>query len=243
MTFCDNLKKARQRIGLTQQQIANALGVTKSTYCGYETGKRQPDIPKLRRLSLLLCASVDEMLGLSGGETEYAVSPSEFEQIKLYRSLDAYGQRLVRTILDEESARVRAALRETAFAAPSEETLLLHVARQSVTCESGAYIGPDGFDVVPVRREAVAPNTAFALRVHGSSMEPRFCHQDLLLVSTEKPCLGDIGVYIQNGNGYVRQTGFSELFCVNPAYPPVKPDESMRPCGTVIGVLDAEALV
>ena len=55
MGFSENLKRARLRVGLTQQQIADTLGITKSTYCGYETGKRQPDIAKLRRLVLLLC--------------------------------------------------------------------------------------------------------------------------------------------------------------------------------------------
>ena len=35
MGFCENLKRARQCIGLTQQQIADSLGITKSTYCGY----------------------------------------------------------------------------------------------------------------------------------------------------------------------------------------------------------------
>lgn len=243
MDFCDNLKKARQRVGLTQQQIANALGITKSTYCGYETGKRQPDIPKLRRLSLLLCTSVDEMLGLSGGESDYTVSPSEFEHIKRFRSLDAYGQRLVRMLLDEENARVRASLRETAFTSGEKNPFLLHIARESVTCEKGAYIGPDGFDVIPICADGLPPETAFALRVQGSSMEPRFAHHDILLISTKKPELGEIGVYMHNGAGIVRQAGFSELFYLNPALPPIVPDESIRAIGTVIGVLDADALI
>ena len=63
-SFSDRLKTARLRSGLTQLQIARALGVTASTYCGYETGKRQPDVQKLRRLAILLHASGDELLGL-----------------------------------------------------------------------------------------------------------------------------------------------------------------------------------
>lgn len=37
MSFADNLRKARESRGLTQQQVAELLGINKSTYCGYET--------------------------------------------------------------------------------------------------------------------------------------------------------------------------------------------------------------
>lgn len=41
-------------MGYTQQQVADALGLTASTYCGYETGKRQPDVAKLKQLAWVL---------------------------------------------------------------------------------------------------------------------------------------------------------------------------------------------
>jgi len=39
MSFQEQLKKARINRGYTQQQIADLMGITNSTYCGYETGK------------------------------------------------------------------------------------------------------------------------------------------------------------------------------------------------------------
>lgn len=36
----DKLRQARKNAGFTQLQVAKAIGVTESTYCGYETGKR-----------------------------------------------------------------------------------------------------------------------------------------------------------------------------------------------------------
>ena len=240
LSFCDHLKRARQRVGLTQQQIANALGITKSTYCGYETGKRQPDLAKLRRLSLLLCTSVDELLGLIGGEGDYVVSPSEFELTKLYRSLDAHGQRMVRVILEEESTRVRSVLREDTLTASPEETAFLRIAAQAVTCEPEAYLGPDGFTALPVRREALPPGVSFALTVRGSSLMPRFADRDVLLVSENKPQPGETGVFVQGGMGFIRILGYRELLSINPAYLPIPLDESIRACGTVIGVLSRE---
>lgn len=64
MAFPEQLRKARQALSLTQQQVADKIGITKSTYCGYETGKRQPDIAKIRLLTNVLRISADELLEL-----------------------------------------------------------------------------------------------------------------------------------------------------------------------------------
>ena len=62
MGFQEQLKKARLKLGYTQQQVADQLGVTKSTYCGYETGKRQPDVQKIKILAQILHTSGDILL-------------------------------------------------------------------------------------------------------------------------------------------------------------------------------------
>ena len=62
MSFGDMLRAAREHKGLTQQQVADQMGLDKSTYCGYETGKRSPDVPKIKQLSQILEASADKLL-------------------------------------------------------------------------------------------------------------------------------------------------------------------------------------
>ena len=243
LSFCENLKTSRQRIGLTQQQIANALGITKSTYCGYETGKRQPDIPKLRRLSLLLCTSVDELLGLSGSDSDYVVTPTEYEQVMRFRTLDSYGQRMVSLVLAEESARMHKQMRENILSAAHDGAAPLLLATSPITCEWSAYLGPDGFRIVQANRDIIPASTAFALSVCGSSLMPRFHDQDILLVSSEKPQIGEIGVFIKDGRALVRLLGYSELLSINPAYLPIPLDETIRPCGTIVGVLSPADLL
>lgn len=44
MAFHDRLKQARERAEMTQAQAANLLGIAKSTYSGYETGKSEPSM-------------------------------------------------------------------------------------------------------------------------------------------------------------------------------------------------------
>lgn len=62
MGFPEQLKKARLNMDYTQQQVADLMGITKSTYCGYETGKRQPDVAKIKQLACILNTSGDVLL-------------------------------------------------------------------------------------------------------------------------------------------------------------------------------------
>lgn len=65
MEFHEELKAARIKTGLTQQQIADKLGITKSTYCGYETAKRSPDLQRIKQLAKVLHVSADALLDIS----------------------------------------------------------------------------------------------------------------------------------------------------------------------------------
>lgn len=87
MGFIEQLKKARLDLGLTQQQVANMMGITKSTYCGYETGKRQPDVAKIKLLANILNTSGDVLL-----ETgfEHKDTQTEVDYVKLDEVLEIY---------------------------------------------------------------------------------------------------------------------------------------------------------
>jgi len=62
-TFGENIRLARERAGLTQQQVADRLGITNSTYCGYEIGRRNPNPEKLKELARILNTPSDVILG------------------------------------------------------------------------------------------------------------------------------------------------------------------------------------
>ena len=78
MEFHEELKAARIKTGLTQQQIADKLGITKSTYCGYETAKRSPDPQRIKQLAKVLHVSADALLDISI-EKETSPTPAAAE--------------------------------------------------------------------------------------------------------------------------------------------------------------------
>lgn len=58
-----NLKTARKRKGLTQQQVADFIGISQNNYSYWENGKVKIDNISLQRLSELFGVSVDYLLG------------------------------------------------------------------------------------------------------------------------------------------------------------------------------------
>lgn len=86
-SFPARLKAARIAMGYTQQQVADLLGITNSTYCGYETGKRQPDVEKIKQLASALNISGDGLLEAGLSNTDEADSP---KSAKLNKALEIF---------------------------------------------------------------------------------------------------------------------------------------------------------
>ena len=52
--FGDHLRDLRKAIGYTQQDMADMLNISRSTYTYYETGKSQPSFQNLKKLCEIL---------------------------------------------------------------------------------------------------------------------------------------------------------------------------------------------
>ncbi len=63
--FAERVKLVRTNKGLTQEDIANALKIGRSTFCQYEKGTRKPDLPTIIKISEYLGISADYLLGIS----------------------------------------------------------------------------------------------------------------------------------------------------------------------------------
>lgn len=62
---------AREKVGFTQREVAEKLGVDQSAVSLWETGKTAPRVSVLVKLAGLYCCTVDELLSADQtGETE-----------------------------------------------------------------------------------------------------------------------------------------------------------------------------
>ena len=75
MTFAEKLILARKRLGLSQEALAEALGVSRQAVSKWETGEALPETGKLPALAKLLGVSIDELLSEEPAEAQTQRTP------------------------------------------------------------------------------------------------------------------------------------------------------------------------
>ncbi len=84
--LAENIKAARHRAGLTQQELADRIGVSRSKLTGWETHRYQPDVNNFMRLCQALGVSPES---LSGMELEHELADLARPVVELARKLAA----------------------------------------------------------------------------------------------------------------------------------------------------------
>lgn len=59
MAVSDRLKTAREKKGLTQRQVARAIGVSQPAYCNFESGYKVPSLVIAKSISNVLGVTID----------------------------------------------------------------------------------------------------------------------------------------------------------------------------------------
>lgn len=77
MTIGDRIRDARKSAGLTQAQLAKKSGVAAISIHQYETGKRQPQLEQLIRISSALNVDMLDISELEGYMSEYRFTLKE----------------------------------------------------------------------------------------------------------------------------------------------------------------------
>ena len=114
----DRIKQLRKQKGLTQKEMAEAVGVGVSTVAMWESGKRTPSFKLLNDLSDLFDKSIDYILGISDDDRSPKLNDAQVEQLgtweiqselidilRQYLQLDEYGKMNVRSLLNRELVR------------------------------------------------------------------------------------------------------------------------------------------
>ena len=220
MSFPEQLKAARIASGFTQAEMASELGVDKTTYCGYETGRRQPDINRLRQLISILDVPAHELLGTKGAG---AVTPEELGQLRKYRLLDVHGRDLVDTVLQKEYERMARPLEQ---GRQNENSRIAYINCYDLAVSAGTgepWVDTAYKNRLEIPGELVPERAHFCVRVNGDSMEPAYRDGDIVFVERVEGSVneGEIGIFFLNGDGYIKRLGRRELISLNPKYEPI----------------------
>lgn len=112
----ENIKKLRERYGLTQQELADIAGVTNKAVSAWETGQKEPRMGPVERIAKRFGLKKSNIIDDGGMDIvdEFQktpiFTPDEFsasakELIRKFEVLDDKGQHTVNTVLNIEYER------------------------------------------------------------------------------------------------------------------------------------------
>lgn len=82
-SFSERLRFLRQKKGVVQRQVANALGIAISSYSLYESGQREPNLEMLEKIAKYFNVSASYLMGW---EEQKTINEVLAENIKKYRN-------------------------------------------------------------------------------------------------------------------------------------------------------------
>lgn len=107
-TISDRIKEYRLKKGMTQQELAEALGESSGRVIyHWEKGSGRPDCEKIAKLCDLLDVSADELIGCK--VMHHRPTATEWSMIQKYRALDEHGKEVVDYLIEIEHKRIAVA--------------------------------------------------------------------------------------------------------------------------------------
>ena len=154
-----------------------------------------------------------------------------------YRTLDEYGKKAVDSVLEIEYERC------TAVENYDEPTIItfnrFNINKASAGCGYDLS-NSDDWQEIKVIDTPEARKADFAVEVDGHSMEPTINDGDIVYVVVDADVPeGEIGLFRQNGEGFIKEKGKDRLISHNPDYPDIYPEDGEIDCvGRVIGIAE-----
>lgn len=124
----------------------------------------------------------------------------------------------------------------------AESTIVIPFYETPVSAGTGSWLGDDILaEWLTVPRNDMTTSADFALKISGDSMQPKFSNGETVLVKqTSSVFEGEIGVFVLNGESYIKKLEKKELVSLNPAYKPIPLHgfDDVRCVGKVLGTLN-----
>lgn len=236
MTLEEELKTLIVEKYKSIRQFANEVNMPATTIQSMlNSGIENAGVKKVMRICDVLGIDTDALA--DGYIEEKKINPVditvfEYDYIKKYRKLDAVDKQAVDGLLNTLSSR-----REIKEFIVLEPSLMVPYYGHVASAGTGQYI----FDDIPpemIEIENTMENMQanFAIGVNGNSMEPTYKDGDTLLVKKQpKIKIGEIGIFMVNGEAYVKELGNGVLISHNKDYEDISIDETTICIGYVLG--------
>ena len=229
--FGEKIKEARLAQHLNQEELAERIGSKYRSVSTWENGTAKPDYPTLIRLCEVLKTSPNHLLGFDLSVD--TPSLAEWAILHKYRDIDEIGKDAVSAVLDAEYRRV---------VKPKKARLLkVDFYNYPASAGTGNFLETERPDEILVKECSEAEDADYVIPISGDSMEPTYHDGDKVFVEKcDSVEIGEVGIFIVNGEAYIKELGNKCLISHNEAYKPIKlgSSDSIYCCGRVLGVVE-----
>lgn len=244
MNISQNLSHIIKEKKITQKALSKQLGVPTSTINNWI--KLNRSIPSEFIIPICEFLDITPYLLLTGENvsSKSVLDPDEQELLDIYNSLSPKSQGRLR-----ERAEVLAELEAPVVKEPEpeQETIFIEYSTLKVSDGTGEPLIDDTYhDFLKVKRSDLTEEANFAVQISGNSMLPRFKDKEWVLVRSQPDVeIGEIGIFIIDGNGYIKERAADRLVSINPEYDDIyfKENQDIKCKGLVIGTLESDDFV
>ena len=244
MNISQNLSHIIKEKKITQKALSKQLGVPTSTINNWI--KLNRSIPSEFIIPICEFLDITPYLLLTGENvsSKSVLGPDEQELLDIYNSLSPKSQGQVK-----ERAIVLLELETPVTKEPEseQETIFIEYSTLKVSAGTGEPLIDDTYhDFLKVKRNDLTEEANFAVQISGNSMLPRFKDKEWVLVRSQTDVeIGEIGIFIIDGNGYIKERAADRLVSINPEYDDIffKENQDIKCKGLVIGTLESDDFV
>lgn len=231
--FNDFINKRRKELNLSVDDLVKKSGIPKSTLSKITAGiSTNPTLSTVEALCKALNCSLNDAVGY---ENE-SFSSQERILVQKYRGLDYFGKKAIDELLVTEYSRCTSSPYEEE---PSQPMIRMRCSTYKVSAGRGFQLGSgDDWEEIEIPDTPEAQKADFAIEIKGDSMEPVYFDGDIILVKDQGDVdEGEIGVFVLNGDGYIKKKGKRCLISLNDKYDDIQVDEydDFHCAGKVIG--------
>ena len=232
-----------------QRELTTYLGLKSVAFSEWKSGKSKSYKKYLIEIADFFNVSLDYLVyGKEKSSPTVDLTADEQELFKIYKGLSIENKARVR-----ERAEVLAELEAPAVNEPDPEedkeieTIFIEYSTLRVSAGTGEPLIDDTYpEFIEVKRSELTEEANFAVKINGNSMLPHYKNNDIVLVRSQPTVeIGEIGIFIIDGNGYIKERGENRLISLNPEYDDIyfKEGQDIRCKGLVIGTLEDEDFV
>ena len=214
MSFGEQLRRRREELHISREELAGKLGVSRSAIGNYETGVSFPKEEVL--LALFDALQVDPNYLYHGSfRHTAALSGEEQRLLEKFRDLPLAGRQAVYALTESLGAFAR----EVRGEAEAQPCRIIPLYRSPAAAGFAAPVFMEDYEPLEVTA-AVPQGAELAVRIQGDSMSPLIADGDVVYVNHDPLQNGDVGIFCVDGDMLCKQyyrdpLGMVYLFSLN----------------------------